>query len=193
MPTTDFAKTVCTNQLGCIYTVHAFLPRISTGTIVLTSSILGQLGAFGFTSYSATKFALRGFAEALHMELMTRPISVCLAYPSDTDTPGLEVENLTKPIESKLISEDAGLAKPQDVARTMVQEACKENPNFAIYFSFDGWMVASLTAGFSPVTSLFEAASQVCGMCLFRVISLFYLKRWGEMVRSYDKNKPGKK
>ncbi|KAL7558042.1 hypothetical protein ACA910_009232 [Epithemia clementina (nom. ined.)] len=188
-PVTEFANIVQTNQLGTIFTVQTFLPHITTGTILFTSSMAGQVGTFGFTSYSPTKFALRGFAEALHMELVSRPISVCVAYPPDTDTPGFEAENLTKPAETKLISEEVGLAKPEDVARTMVDEASKENPNFAIYFNFDGWMLSALTAGFSPVTSLFEAATQVAGMCLFRIISLFYLKQWTLMIRRYSKDK----
>lgn len=38
------------------------------GRIVFVSSVAGQVGVFGFTAYSAAKFALRGFAEALQME-----------------------------------------------------------------------------------------------------------------------------
>ena len=186
IPSEKFAHILQTNQLGSIFTVKAFLPKMTTGTIQFTSSMAGQVGTFGYTAYSPTKFALRGFAEALHMELVRRPISVCVAYPPDTDTPGFEQESLTKPAETKLISEEGGLAKPHDIARTMVSEACKINPRFSIYFSFDGWMLSALTAGFSPVTSSFEAVPQVAGMCLFRVISLFYLKQWTDMIRSHS-------
>ena len=189
LPATTFASLVQTNQLGTIYTVQAFLPHMTTGTILFTSSLAGQVGTFGFTAYSPTKFAIRGFAEALHMELVRRPISVCVAYPPDTDTPGFEKENLTKPIETKLISEEVALAKPKDIARPMVQEACKENPNFSLYFNVDAWMLSALTAGMGPVTSLFAVTSQVAGMGLFRVISLFYLKAWAAMIRQHGQNK----
>lgn len=40
-------------------------------------------------------------------------MTVC--YPPDTDTPGYEEENKTKPIETKLISESAGLFKVTNV------------------------------------------------------------------------------
>lgn len=39
------------------------------GHIVFTSSAAGLLGIYGYTAYSASKFALRGLAEALHMEV----------------------------------------------------------------------------------------------------------------------------
>lgn len=41
------------------------------GRIVMVSSMAGQVGVFGFTAYSPSKFALRGFAEALQMEVST--------------------------------------------------------------------------------------------------------------------------
>lgn len=39
------------------------------GRIVFVSSQAGQLGIFGYSAYSASKFALRGLAEALQMEV----------------------------------------------------------------------------------------------------------------------------
>ena len=56
-------KLVCygTNtQIACI---------LVSGRIVLVSSQAGQTGVYGYTAYSATKFALRGFAESLQMEV----------------------------------------------------------------------------------------------------------------------------
>jgi len=41
-----------------------------SGRIVFLSSQAGQLGLFGFTAYSGSKFALRGMAEALQMEVL---------------------------------------------------------------------------------------------------------------------------
>lgn len=40
------------------------------GRIVFISSQAGQVGVFGYTAYSASKFALRGFAESLQMEVL---------------------------------------------------------------------------------------------------------------------------
>lgn len=63
----SYERLVQTNQLGSIHVTNAFLKHMSKGTIQLCSSMGGQVGVFGFTAYSPTKFALRGYAECLHM------------------------------------------------------------------------------------------------------------------------------
>lgn len=39
------------------------------GRIVFLSSQAGQVGLYGFTAYSSSKFAIKGLAEALQMEV----------------------------------------------------------------------------------------------------------------------------
>ena len=39
------------------------------GRIMFVSSQAGQIGLFGYTAYSPSKFALRGLAESLQMEV----------------------------------------------------------------------------------------------------------------------------
>ena len=60
------------NYLGTVYATRAALPymkKSNHGRIVFISSQAGQLGLYGYSSYSGSKFALRGFAEALQMEV----------------------------------------------------------------------------------------------------------------------------
>lgn len=47
------------------------------------------MGVYGYTAYSASKFGLRGLAEALQQEVIADDIHVSLIFPPDTDTPGL--------------------------------------------------------------------------------------------------------
>lgn len=47
------------------------------------------MGIYGYTAYSASKFGLRGLAEALQHEIIADDIHVSLIFPPDTDTPGL--------------------------------------------------------------------------------------------------------
>ena len=75
------------------------------------------MGLFGYTAYAASKFAIRGFAEALEMELKPYNITVTVSFPPDTDTPGFKEEEKGKPKETKLISAAAGLFKPDVVAK----------------------------------------------------------------------------
>jgi 3-dehydrosphinganine reductase len=53
------------------------------------SSQAGQVGIYGYTAYSASKFGLRGLAEALQQELIADDIHVSLIFPPYTDTPGI--------------------------------------------------------------------------------------------------------
>lgn len=67
----------------------------------------------------------------------------------------------------------------------MVDAAFCKNPKFLVYFTFEGWMLANLTAGMGPVTSLGDAVTQVALAGLFRLVSLFYLNDWWNVIRSY--------
>ncbi|MBA0566598.1 hypothetical protein Golob_011405, partial [Gossypium lobatum] len=49
-----------------------------------------SVGIYGYTAYSATKFGLRGLAEALQQELISDNLHVSLIFPPDTETPGLQ-------------------------------------------------------------------------------------------------------
>jgi short-subunit dehydrogenase len=63
--------------------VHDALPYLqaSRGRIVAVSSLAGLIGVPGRTAYSASKFAMTGFFEALRAELHSAGISVTTAYP----------------------------------------------------------------------------------------------------------------
>lgn len=93
----------------------------------MTASQAALAGIYGFSIYSATKFALRGLAETVSMELKPYNVSVTLALPPDTDTPGFERENVGKPIETMLISESGGLYRPDVVAKKILDDALVSN------------------------------------------------------------------
>jgi short-subunit dehydrogenase len=71
------------NLWGSVWCTHAALPYLkqSRGSIVAVSSLAGLVGVPGRTAYSATKFAMGGFFEALRAELKAAGVSVTLAYP----------------------------------------------------------------------------------------------------------------
>lgn len=67
------------NFLGGVNVTKAALKGMkdnNAGRIVFISSQAGQVGVFGYTAYSASKFALRGFAESLQMEVLNEFASV---------------------------------------------------------------------------------------------------------------------
>ncbi len=95
-----FDEMIAVNYLGQVHVVRAALPHLlrqGHGHICLVSSMLGFFGGFGYTAYSASKYAVRGFAECLRHELRPKGIGVSLFYTPTTKTPGLEQENKNKP------------------------------------------------------------------------------------------------
>ena len=75
-----------TNFFGTVYTTKFALPHLLTskGSVVGISSIAGYRGLPGRTGYSASKFAMHGFLEALRTELLPQGIHVLLACPGFT-------------------------------------------------------------------------------------------------------------
>lgn len=71
------------NHWGAVWCTHAALPHLkaSSGRIVAVNSLAGLVGVPGRTAYSATKFAMTGFFEALRVELRGAGVSVTTAYP----------------------------------------------------------------------------------------------------------------
>ena len=71
------------NLWGSAWCTHAALPHLkaSRGRIVVVSSLAGLVGVPGRTAYSATKFAMTGFFEALRIEMLPHGVSVTLTYP----------------------------------------------------------------------------------------------------------------
>jgi short-subunit dehydrogenase len=76
------------NFWGSVWCTHAALPALkeSRGQIVAVSSLAGIVGVPGRTAYSASKFAMSGFFEALRAELKGAGVSVTTAYPGVVST-----------------------------------------------------------------------------------------------------------
>jgi short-subunit dehydrogenase len=76
------------NLWGAVWCTHQALPHIrqSRGRIVAVGSLAGLIGVPGRTAYSATKFAMTGFFEALRAEMKPTGVSVTIAYPGAVDT-----------------------------------------------------------------------------------------------------------
>ena len=77
------------NVLAPMLLTRRLLPQLQrrkAATIVNVGSIYGYLGYPGCTSYSASKFALRGFSEALRRELADGPVRVLYFAPRATRT-----------------------------------------------------------------------------------------------------------
>jgi len=77
------------NLLAPMQLARALIPLLENGTtpvIVHLGSVFGHIGFPGFSIYSATKFGLHGYTEALRRELADGPIRVAWISPRATRT-----------------------------------------------------------------------------------------------------------
>ncbi len=114
------------NYFGTLNLVRAFTPLMTArggGRIAMVSSGAALMGVTGYSAYGASKFAVRGLAEVLRIELASHGISVTIAYPPDTDTPQLEEEALNRPPETQAVAAGGGLATPDQVAHDIMSAA----------------------------------------------------------------------
>jgi 3-dehydrosphinganine reductase len=124
LPDTEFTRHMAVNYFGTLWPVRAVVPSMvqrRAGSIVMISSFAGLLGVYGYGAYSPTKFAVRGLAETLRMELKPHGVHVAAVYPSDVDTPMLAAENELKPPETAAVSGTAKLQTPEQVVDAILR------------------------------------------------------------------------
>jgi short-subunit dehydrogenase len=87
-------RVVETNLLGYMNGAHAALPYFKQqgyGVLINNISVGGWMATPYGVAYTASKFGLRGFCEALQAELSPWPgIHVCAMYPAFLNTPGIQ-------------------------------------------------------------------------------------------------------
>lgn len=130
-----FERCMAVNYFGAVHLVRAALPAMRAGAaiaelrrprIVLVCSAAGLVGVFGYTAYAASKFALRGFAEALRAELRPQGIGVSIVFPPDTDTPQLAAENQVRLPQTRAIASCTAVWSAEAVARHIVRGVDRE-------------------------------------------------------------------
>lgn len=124
----DYRDSMEMNYYGQLVPTLLMLPHFidaRKGHIANVSSVLGYMGIMGYAAYTPTKFAIVGLTEALRNELKPYGIRLSILFPPDTDTPGFEIENRSKPEETALMSENVKLMTARDVAEYFVEGLLK--------------------------------------------------------------------
>jgi len=174
LPVSEFERLMRINYIGAVVTTKAVVPYMKKqalgGRLIFISSMAGLAGIFGYSAYSPTKYAIRGFAEVVAMELKPYKIYVSVSNPPDVDTPMYAQENKTKPLECKLISEGTGVFPAERLAHDIVKGL--EKYRFFIQTGFDGFMLGLLTAGFNPSANLFTAVMEILFMSPMRLVAI---------------------
>jgi short-subunit dehydrogenase len=85
----DFDWLMSINLHGVVWMTRDFLPllrREPAAQIVNVSSLFGIIAPPGQAAYAASKFAVRGFSEALRHELAGSPVGLTLVHPGGVRT-----------------------------------------------------------------------------------------------------------
>jgi short-subunit dehydrogenase len=90
-PIEDYEWIVGINFWGVLYGTKAFLPHLiasGDGHVVNLSSLFGLIAVPSESGYNATKFAVRGFTEALRQEMLSagHPVGVSCVHPGGIKT-----------------------------------------------------------------------------------------------------------
>jgi NAD(P)-dependent dehydrogenase (short-subunit alcohol dehydrogenase family) len=122
----DYERQMRVNVFGVLNTIRPALPYLkkSKGRIVITGSVSGHIGLPGRSAYAMSKFALRGLAESLSVELAGTGVSVTLVTPGYVRTSTRTVDRLGVYREEFVDSVPARLQMdPRTVAKKILRAA----------------------------------------------------------------------
>lgn len=138
----DFEWLMGINFWGVVHGTKAFLPHLlknNQGHIVNVSSIFGIIALPSQGAYNASKFAVRGFTEALRHELSASNIGVSCVHPGGIKTNIARAGRFYQGINGKC---DAGRAtadfdrlartSPEQAAKTIVKGIKTKRPRILI-------------------------------------------------------------
>ncbi len=131
------------NFWGTVYGVRYFLPVLkkqARAHIVNISSVFGLVAPAGQSAYSASKFAVRGFTEALRHELENTAVFVSCVHPGGIQTPiavrGRLGTNAPKTRKDESVARLAQLARtsPEAAAERILKGVEHREPRILIGF-----------------------------------------------------------
>ena len=110
------------NFWGVVYGTREFLPLLrksQQGHLVNISSIFGVIAVPTQSAYNASKFAVRGFTEALRQEMTDSNVHVCCVHPGGIKTNIVKNARIT---DEDMTREEAA-ANFDDLAHTTAESA----------------------------------------------------------------------
>ncbi|XVE75504.1 hypothetical protein DITRI_Ditri12bG0098900 [Diplodiscus trichospermus] len=186
------------NLLGSFNVIKAALPLMKNrkdrgpASIALMSSQVGQIGIYGYSAYSATKFGLRGLAESLQQEVISDNIHVSIIFPSDTDTPGVKEDRKVRPELTNIVTGTyRSMMKAEEVAKKTFDGI--KSGRFVVSVNFEGQLLAIATAGSSPQPSFLMAFFEVLFAGISRLVALLFLWKWYSSIKKWHACKLRKK
>jgi dehydrogenase/reductase SDR family member 7B len=130
-------KVMDVNFYGTVYATKYALPYIlkSKGSIVGISSIAGYRGLPVRCAYSASKFAMQGFMEALRTELLKKDVNVLVVCPGFT-TSNIRNTALSQngTVEGESTRDEKNMMTPEEVAQHILNAVVKRKRSLVLTF-----------------------------------------------------------
>ncbi len=117
-----------TNVSGSRAVARAFLPDMinkRSGQVCFISSLGGIISTYGYSAYSASKFAVVGMAGAMRQELAEFNVGVSVVCPPEVDTPMVATESEHILPQTRFIKDIGGLLQPSAVTKATLKGLAK--------------------------------------------------------------------
>ena len=111
----DWHRMFDTNVHGLMYCTRQVISSMrdqQLGHIINISSIAGKLGVEQMSGYSATKYAVRGYSEAIYKELRPHGIKVTCLFPGSVETHFFD--------DMPGVSTGPHMLQPEDIAASLL-------------------------------------------------------------------------
>jgi NADP-dependent 3-hydroxy acid dehydrogenase YdfG len=144
----DIERIIDVDFWGVVNGTKAFLPHViasGDGHIINISSLFGLIAVPGQSAYNAAKFAVRGFTEALHQEMLVakHPVKVTCVHPGGIKTAVARNATVSDDQDAQTFAEffDKRLAihSPEMAAETIIDGVLKGRARVVI-----GWEAKAL-------------------------------------------------
>lgn len=140
-PYDEFERIMSVNFWGVVHGTKEFLPHLiasGDGHLVNVSSLFGLMGMPGQTAYNASKFGVRGFTEALRMEMLVagHPVEVSCVHPGGIKTAIARNARTTASHDQQSVAQtfDRRLARTtaEEAARVIIDGVLRNRPRIVV-------------------------------------------------------------
>eukprot|EP00127_Corallochytrium_limacisporum_P000696 Clim_evm15s23 gene=Clim_evmTU15s23 len=185
MPEDSCQKHVNLNYLGFVNTAISALElggmkETGKGIIVGVGSTCSVMGFAGYTQYCGSKYAIKGFCDAVRNEVAATNIKIKLFLPGTMLTPGYEEEEKLKPEITKKIEGTTHNATAEEAADSLASLIA--GPAYLGSNDFETNLLLPITSGLVPRRNVFLDAFIAPIMTLLTPVVRAehdgYVKKW---------------
>lgn len=135
----DYERILDINVWGVLYGCKEFMPYLKQSPeawLVNVSSGAGLIGLGNYSSYSMSKFAVRGLTESLRIELRDTNVNVCCVFPGGVSTNIVKTGVFSKQAEESAQKMARAISQmlPDDAAGQIVKGMAKKKKRVLVGF-----------------------------------------------------------